>query len=84
MAVTVTNKKGKKVTLLNPSEKGAKFAKELKQNRKRTNTGAFKLNENKQSIKLSDVERAYRGGYLDAQKDSAKAYKARQAKKNRR
>ena len=84
MAVTVTNRNGKQVTLLNPSEKGAKFAKELKQNRKRTNTGAFKLNSNKQSIKLTDVERAYRGGYLDAQKDSANAYKARQEKKNRR
>ena len=83
MAVTVTNKKGKKVTLLNPSEKGAKFAKELKQNRKRTNTGAFKLDDNKQSIKLTDVERAYRGGYLDAQKDSANAYKARKKKRNR-
>ena len=83
MSVTVTNKKGKKVTLLNPSEKGAKFAKELKQNRKRTNTGAFKLDDNKQSIKLTDVERAYRGGYLDAQKDSANAYKARRKRRNR-
>lgn len=83
MSVTVTNKKGKKVTLLNPSEKGAKFAKELKQNRKRTNTGSFKLDDNKQSIKLTDVERAYRGGYLDAQKDSANAYKARRKRRNR-
>ena len=83
MAVTITTKKGKQVTLLNPSEKGAKFAKELKQGVKRTNTGSFKLDENKKSIKLTDVERAYRGGYLDAQKDSAKAYNARKAKRGK-
>ena len=81
MPVTVKNKKGKDVVLLNPSEKGAKYAKELKQGVKRTNSGSFKLDENKKSIKLTPAERAYRGGYLDAQKDSAKAYNARKNKR---
>lgn len=81
MSVIFTTKKGKKITLLNPSEKGAKYAKELKEGRKRTNSGSYKLDENKKSIKLTDIERAYRGGYLDAQKDSAKAYKSRQEKR---
>lgn len=83
MSVTVTNKNGKKVVLLNPSEKGAKYAKELKEGRKRTNSGSYKLDENKKSIKLNDKERAYRSGYLDAHKDSAKAYKARQRKRGK-
>ena len=61
--VTVKNKKGREVTLLNPSEKGGKFAKELKQGVKRTNKGSFKLDKNKKSIKLTESERAYRAGY---------------------
>lgn len=77
MAVTVKGKNGRSVVLLNPAEKGEKYAKELKQNRKRTNAGSFKLNKNKQSIKLSKAERAYRAGYLDARNDGAKAFKAR-------
>jgi len=81
MATVIKKNNGNKITLLNPSEKGAKFAKELKQGVKRTNAGGFKLDENKKSIKLTDVERAYRGGYLDAQKDSAKCYNAKKKKK---
>ena len=81
MAVEVKTKKGKTVTLLNPSEKGAKYARELKTGKKRTNAGSWKLDKNKKGINLTDVERAYRAGYLDAQGDSAKCYKARQAKR---
>ncbi len=73
----VIGKNGKEVTLLNPSEKGAKFAKELKQGFKRTNSGSFKLDENKKAVRLTSAERAYRGGYLDAQKDSANCWKAK-------
>lgn len=73
---TVKNKKGKMVTLLNPSEKGAKFAKELKTGFKRTNTGQYKLNKDKKGIKLTAEQRSYRAGYLDARKDSANAFKA--------
>ena len=64
------------VTLLNPSEKGAKFAKELKTGFKRTNTGQYKLNKDKKGIKLTAEQRSYRAGYLDARKDSANAFKA--------
>ena len=77
MAVTVKGKNGKNVTLLNPAERGEKFAKELKQNRKRTNAGSYKLDKDKKSIKLTKEERAYRAGYLDARSDGAKAYKAK-------
>lgn len=80
MAVTVTNKKGKKVTLLNPSEKGAKYARELKMGVRETNKGLLKTDRNGELSSLSDTQKAYRSGYLDAQKDSAKAYKHRQAK----
>ena len=74
--VTVLNESGKRVTLLNPAEKGAKFAKELKQGVKRTNRGGFKLKDGK-AIKLTKSERAYRSGYLDARKDSSKVFKAK-------
>lgn len=67
--------------LLNPSERSVKFAKELKENRKRTNEMKFKLDENKKSIKLDEKERAFRAGYLEARKDSSKAYKANKNKK---
>ena len=81
MAVTVKGRNGKNVVLLNPAEKGEKFAKELKQNRKRTNAGSFKLDKNKQSIKLTKAERAYRAGYLDARSDGAKVYKAKRKRR---
>ena len=84
MAVVVTNNNGKKVTLLNPSEKGKKYAKELKQNVKRTNSGQIKTDKNKKGIRLTKEERAYRSGYLTAQSDSAKCYNAtRKGKKNK-
>lgn len=73
---TIT-RKGKTITLLNPAEKGRKFAKELKQGLKRTNTGSFKLDKNKKGIRLNKEERAYRAGYLDSRKDSARCYKAK-------
>lgn len=83
MAVVVKGSKGQDVYLLNPSEKGAKFARELKEKKHRFNSGAFKL-ENKKSIPLKPTEAAYRMGYLAAQKDNAKAYKHNQKKKKRR
>ncbi len=81
MAVKVKGKNGKEVVLLNPSEKGGKFAKELKQGVKRTNAGGFKLTKEGKGIKLTDTEKAYRSGYLDARKDSANAYKASKRRK---
>lgn len=81
MAVTIQSKNGKKITLLNPSEKGKKFAKELKTGFKRTNSGKYKLDKKKKGIKLTDTEKAFRSGYLSAQKDNAKCYNAKKKKK---
>ncbi len=76
MARDVINRNGKVVTLLNPSEKGSKYAGELKRGIKQTNAGDFKRNSDGSLIVLNDAERAYRAGYLDAKKDSAKCYNA--------
>ena len=70
------SKSGKQIVLLNPSEKGVKFARELKRGTKETNAGKIKKNESGKIIKLDKPSRAYRAGYLDARKDSAAAYKA--------
>jgi hypothetical protein len=74
-------KKGKEIALLNPSEKGGKFARELRTGKAETNKGELKLNDNGQPKKLNKQQRAYRSGYLSAQKDSANAYKANLKKK---
>ena len=78
---TVISRNGKRITLLNPSEKGAKYAKELKKGYKIRNDGSYALGKDKKGIRLSKEGRAYRAGFLDAQKASAKAYKARKKKK---
>ena len=80
MASIVCTKSGKKITLLNPTEKAKKYSKELKQNVARTNEGKFKL-KNKKAVKLTKEQRAYRAGYLSARSDGAKVYNA---KKKRR
>lgn len=76
MAVQVKNNNGKVITLLNPSEKSRKFASELKGNIRYTNDGKLKSGKNGE-LGLSDTQRAYRSGYLQARKDSAKAYKSK-------
>lgn len=81
MAVKVKSRSGKTVTLLNPSEKGAKYAKELKLGYKRTNDNKFKLDKSGRGIKLDERQRAYRSGYLAAQKDSANCYNARKGRR---
>ena len=80
MAILFRRKNGKEVTLLNPSEKGRKFALELKEGHRYTNAGKLKADEDG-PIPLSDTEKAWRSGYLSAQKDSANAWKARNKKK---
>ncbi len=80
MAVVVTNKRGKQVTLLNPSEKGSKFACELKTDIRYTNDGLIKTDDRNNYMHLSPEQRAYRAGYLDAQKDSAKCFNAKKGK----
>ena len=85
MAWTGKNRKGKIVTLLNPSEKGKKFASELKTGVRMTNNGEVKKGKDGKPLKLSksgkDAQaRAYRSGYLAARRDSANAFKARKKK----
>ena len=70
----IKTRKGKEITVLNPSAKGLKFATELKNDTKFTNSGDPKLDANGGAVGLSKEERAYRSGYLDSRKDSAKAY----------
>ena len=77
MAVFLKNKKGRDVVLLNPSEKARKFADELGNGVKQTNIGMIKFNKNGQPIRLTDSEKSFRRGYLQARKDSAKAFKSK-------
>lgn len=77
----VVNRRGKTVTLLNPAEKGNKYALELKANVHCTNDGDVKLDKYGHVKTLSKQSRAYRAGYLSSRKDSANAYKSVEAKK---
>ena len=77
MAVKVQSKKGKQIILLNPSEKARKFADELGNGVKQTNTGMIKFGKNGKPVKLTDTEKSFRSGYLQARKDSAKAFKSK-------
>ena len=77
MAVDVVNRKGKTVRLLNPAEKGRKYAGELKRGKRYTNEGTAKRDKNGNHISLTKSGKAYRSGYLDARKDSAKAFKSK-------
>ena len=70
----ITTKKGKTITLLNPAQKARKFADELSTGMHYTNDGKYKPDKNGE-IGLTDAQRAYRSGYLDARKDGAKVYK---------
>lgn len=80
--VTVTFNDGTKTTLLTPSGKGAKYARELKENRRITNDGVVKTDENGNEIPLTKEQRAFRAGALEMQKAASKAYKAKKAKQN--
>ncbi len=82
MSKTFRLKSGNTITLLNPAEKGEKYAKELRTGKKYTNDGIVKKDKNGKVIKLGKKERAYRGGYLDGRKDNAKAYKSKRSKRN--
>lgn len=75
MAVVVRNRRGKNVTLLNPSEKASKYATELAYDVALTNDGVQKLDRKGQQKRLKTEQRAYRSGYLQARKDSSKAFK---------
>ncbi len=71
MAVRVVDKKtGEVKTLLNPAEKGQLYARELRDNYNAKTGDA-----------LSSRKRSYNAGYLDARRDSARAWKHNQKKK---
>ena len=76
MAVVVENRNGKMVTLLNPSEKARKFSVELRSGRALTNNNKRKWDKNGKEVRLTKEQRAFRAGYLQSRKDSAKAFKA--------
>lgn len=72
----VNTEDGTKSTVLTPAGKGAKYAQELKDGKRMTNSGAPKMGENGKQLGLTKQQRAFRSGYLQARKDSANAYKA--------
>ena len=76
MSVTVNGQ-----VLLNPAEKGEKFAKELKNGFRFTNDGKVKKNESGKPIRLTKRQSAFRSGYLTARKDNAKCFNAKKKKK---
>lgn len=82
----VETRTGKIITLLNPSEKGKKFANEMKYGYAKTNDMKTKRDERGKAIPLTKEQRAYRAGYLAHSKDSANAYNAKHGieKKNKR
>lgn len=68
----VQNKKGKIVYLLNPNEKAAKFAMEMREGSKLTNQLHAKWADKEKTtrVKLTKAERAYRAGYLQHARES--------------
>ena len=82
MATTIY-KNGKKIVLLNPAEKGAKAAAELKVGVHGTNDQKIKRDKFGNPIPLTDTEKAWRSGYLAARKDSANCYNAKMGKKSK-
>jgi len=84
MAIKITNRNGKVVPLLNPSEKGSKFADELKNNIRYTNDCRYKADKNGNVLGLTPEQRVFRDGYLSAQKDSFKCYNYNRGKKKKK
>ena len=73
-------KNGRIVRLLNPAEKSKKYVHELKTGFNHTNRGKPVVDEDG-PMSLTREQRSYRAGYLDARKDSAKAYNHNKKKK---
>ena len=63
MATVIKTKNNKKVVLLNPAEKGKRYARQMKDG---------KVKETGKELKPTDY--AFRAGYLAAQRDNAKAW----------
>ena len=80
--IVVTNRKGKKVRLMNPNQKATKYAEELKNDLHYTNFGKVKTTKNGKPKRLNDNQKAWRSGYLQARKDNARAFKSNRRKRN--
>ena len=70
VAHIVRTKNGNKIVLRNPAEKGKRYARQMK-------SGFIQ----ETGEKLNDKGYAYRAGYLDSRRDSAKAYKSNKKKR---
>lgn len=82
--VRVVNRKtGNSYVLLNPAQKGRKFATELSYGRAITNDLKRKVDKNGNQVRLTKEQKAYRAGYLDSRKDCAKAYKYNKNKRKK-
>lgn len=77
MAVEVRTKRGRRVILLSPKEKGAKAASELRDGIHKTNLLLPKLTKTGNKIDLTPEEASYRLGYLAARKDIGKAFNSK-------
>lgn len=80
--VKIDTADGKKIALLTPTGKGAKFSQEIRTGTRYTNYGVQKVNTNGNPVRLTKAQRAYRAGYLDHGKDSARAYNAKNGGKS--
>ena len=91
IGVQVENTKtGKRKILLNSHGKGSKYAAELKNGYQFSNAGQIKTDRQGEVKRLTKDQKAYRRGYLAANRDHADAYNAknnpaayREAKKQR-
>lgn len=79
---TVVNPRtGNVVTLLNPDEKSRKYAVEVKHGYAKTNRNETKRTKDGKGVKLTKEQRAYRAGYLDRGKDSARCFNSKKKKR---
>lgn len=72
--IIVKNRKGNAVALLNPNQRGRKYATELKKGIRYTNMALPKVDKDGVVQQLTKGQRAYRAGYLQARQDNANAY----------
>lgn len=80
LGVELTREDGTTFSLLNPSGKAAKYFVENQRGKLYTNPGRLKKGEDDKPLTLTKEQKAYRAGYIDSQKDNAKAYNAKKAK----
>ena len=77
MARVVMSKTGKKITLLNPSEKKEKYEIEKKYGYAKTNDMQTKRDKNGKGVALTQEQKIWRSGYISACIDNQKAFFSR-------